>query len=348
MLLLAGLVLSSSAQVASTTSRAPAAGKASAPKADATQAARATTDQEASSSESDESESSDSNAGETADAGRKFIRLARDDQGEVVALETSIVRYEPKEGSDQQGLVVDLVAVVHIGEQAYYEKLNETFKQYDALLYELVAPEGTRVEKGAQRSDNPVSGLQMGMKNMLDLDYQLEFIDYQAANFVHADLSPEEFSERMEARGESVWTMVFRMMGQGMAQQSENPNRSFDAELLLAFFDSNRAIALKRVLAQQFEDLDGQMSAFGEDGSAIISDRNKKALEVLAREIKAGKKKLAIFYGAGHMVEMEETLLADFGLRPTGEDWLTAWDMGKASDASAPTTRESKDAESSR
>ncbi|HET9272935.1 MAG TPA: hypothetical protein VFO09_01545, partial [Methyloceanibacter sp.] len=55
---------------------------------------------------------------------------------------------------------IDLVAVVHVGEQAYYRRLNREFEKYDAVLYELVAPEGTRPTRSAERSDNPLAMLQ--------------------------------------------------------------------------------------------------------------------------------------------------------------------------------------------
>jgi hypothetical protein len=90
------------------------------------------------------------------------------------------------------------------------------------------------------------------------------------------------------------------------------------------------------VVAGQFENLESQMAAIeGKDGSTIITARNQKALEVLKREIEAGKKKIGIFYGAGHLADMEERLLKDFDLKRENERWLTAWDM-KASAAAKP------------
>src|SRR2546426_8239192 len=62
----------------------------------------------------------------------KFMRITKDDEGQPLALETAIVRY--KSASGEGDLVVDLVSVVHIGERAYYQKLNKQFTQYDALL----------------------------------------------------------------------------------------------------------------------------------------------------------------------------------------------------------------------
>ena len=72
----------------------------------------------------------------------KFLRVVRSDDGEPVAMETSISRYVPK-GGDREGLSVELVSAVHVGEVSYYEALNKAFNECDVVLYELVAPEGS-------------------------------------------------------------------------------------------------------------------------------------------------------------------------------------------------------------
>jgi hypothetical protein len=103
-----------------------------------------------------------------------------------------------------------------------------------------------------------------------------------------------------------------------------------DAGLLLALLGKNRQLALKRVMAEQFEDLRTQAQVFdGPKGSTLISGRNKAALEVLRQQIAAGKRKLAIFYGAAHMPDMEKRLRQDFGLVPSSVRRLVAWDLGK-------------------
>ena len=98
---------------------------------------------------------------------------------------------------------VDLIGVVHIGEQEYYEQLNGIFEKYDAMLYELVAPKDAVVTGSDSEKKGLVSRAQIGMKNLLDLSFQLDEIDYTASNFVHADLSPTELFESMDERGES-------------------------------------------------------------------------------------------------------------------------------------------------
>jgi len=132
----------------------------------------------------------------------------------------------------------------------------------------------------------------------------------------------------MRQRGESVMTMVTRMMGYALARQNQTANVSSNGQLLAALFDSNRALALKRVFAEQFENSEGSMTALeGPNGSTLISGRNQVVLDILRKEIAAGKKKIAIFYGAGHMPDFHMRLLDKFKLEPVNTRWLTAWNL---------------------
>lgn len=264
-----------------------------------------------------------------------YLRRTTTQEGKPKALEAAIVRFEPA-GGQPEGLVVDLVGAVHVAEAAYYDQLNEEFKKYDVVLYELVAPRGARPQPG-QQSGSALSTLQYGMTDMLNLEFQLDGIDYAVPNMVHADMSPEQFDQSMEDRGESFLTMFARMTGYSMARQSGGTQGTSDMDLLVALFSKDRALAMKRVMAQQFEDMEGVLSVLtGPQGSTIISERNKAALDVLREQIDAGKKRIAIFYGAGHMPDMGERLEKDFGLRATETRWLVAWDLQASAPAAKP------------
>ena len=263
--------------------------------------------------------------------GGKFLRIQRTDKGVVTSMETSIARYVPEDAA-KKGLVVDLISAVHVGEKAYYKALDKAFENYDVVLYELVAPEGTRVPKGGGERRGVVSGIQGGMKDILELEFQLEQVDYTKKNFVHADMSPDQFSKAMKDRGESMTSMIFKMMGASMAMQSEMQAKGqggAEMEMLMALFDpTNRALKLKRAMAVQFENMDNLTMMFGgPDGSTIIEGRNQAALEVLKKQIADGKLKIGIFYGGGHMPDMQKRLLKDFGLKFEKEEWLEAWSM---------------------
>ena len=253
----------------------------------------------------------------------RFLRVRKNDKGDAVAMETSITRYESER---YPGVTVDLIGVVHIGDKGYYEKLNKIFEQYDALLYELVAPEGARPVSG-QPTGSVVSGMQRMMKDALELQFQLDIIDYSKKNFVHADMSPAEFAKSMKDRGESFTQLFFRAIGQSLAQQGATGG-STDLQMLMALTSRNRSTRLKGVMAKQFQQMEATMYALnGPNGTTIINGRNKKALDVMEREIAAGKTRLAIFYGAGHLPDMEKRLEGDYGFRSRGAKWLRAWDL---------------------
>ena len=256
----------------------------------------------------------------------EFIRVKRG-AGVQEALQVAIVSYK-KAGLQDSNVVVDLVGAVHVGDKAYYADLNTRFENYDAVLYELVAPEGTRIPKGGGETSGVIGNLQLGMKNILGLSYQLQEIDYTPEHFKHADMSPDEFKKSMQDRGESFFSMFLKMWAAGMAQQASGGGMS-DLQLLGALFSSNRQGALKSLMAEQFTDMEGMMVALeGKEGSTLVTDRNKKALEVLTTTLKnPANKRIAIFYGAAHMPDFHERLVREFNMQPVEINWVDAWDL---------------------
>mgnify|MGYP003333639070 FL=1 len=266
-----------------------------------------------------------------------FLRLSRDDTGAPLSLDTSIVRYrETAAAAEQAGrrepLEVDLVGAVHLGSKAYYDTLDRLFREYDAVLYELVAPDNARIPKPGRKPSGAIGSAQQGLTKMLGLEFQLEQIDYSARNFVHADLSPKEFDAAMAKRGESWWTMFLKLMREGAARAERADQKAGGevgiGDLFGIFFGSNREVRLRRIMAEQFTDMEVLTAAFGgEEGSSLITDRNAAALDVLEKQIAAGKRRIAIFYGAAHMDDFDERLRTDFGMEPFETDWLEAWDL---------------------
>ena len=96
----------------------------------------------------------------------EFLRMTMGPTASPLALETAVVSYHAQQASgrpEPNGITVDLIGAVHIGEASYYAELNRLFDNYDVLLYELVAAEGTVVPLGGKRESagfNPVGMLQ--------------------------------------------------------------------------------------------------------------------------------------------------------------------------------------------
>jgi hypothetical protein len=256
-----------------------------------------------------------------------YVRVHEVD-GKPVALQTATVQFVGQPGTRYDGAVVDLVGVVHIGQDEYYTELKEQLSKYDCVLYELVAPDGTRIRpEDLEERRSILASVQTGMKDMLNLEYQLEKIDYMAENFRHADMSPEEFVEDLEKRGDSIWKMIARMLGAGIASQAKTGG---DAGLMMAMFSGkDRPMNMKRAMARQLVDIElvtaGMDDANGEN--TLIKGRNRKAFEILKQELDAGKETIAVFYGAGHLPDMADRLENDFEMKPTQTTWSNAWDL---------------------
>jgi hypothetical protein len=262
----------------------------------------------------------------------RFIRV-KEEGDKVTGLEIAISRYTNK----SKTVTVDLVGVVHVGDRAYYQELNKRFPGYDVVLYELVAPQGTRVPRGGKKDG--VSAFIAGlMTSVLDLDSQLTAIDYHQKNFVHADLSFEGMMEAAKARGESGLTLglaviadLFRQQNKSATKKKKDEDAPEDLDFLTALASP---VLLKRQMARQMVD---NIELGPTLQNLLVADRNKKACEVLTDEISDGKAKIAIFYGAAHMPDFDKRLREEFGLRLQGQEWLTAWNLsGSAGD---PTQR---------
>jgi len=273
----------------------------------------------------------------------QFIRIQQDEKKQPVALETALVRYVPAGGKGD--LEVDLVGAVHIGDKEYYKKLNKQFQQYDVVLYELVAQPGTVILKGGAKKDDPLSLIMQVVKMVLDLELQTERIDYTKKNFVHADLSPEQMAEAIQKRGDDPLTLFLGFTADLLRQMNareqeakaqpprktpvaDTPGSDQDLDLFSLLLDQDGPKKLKRMLAKQLATIESPTGGLGPTlNNILIVDRNEAAMKVFQKELAKGKKKIAIYYGAGHMPDFEKRLRLDFGLEKKSVQWLEAWDL---------------------
>ena len=292
----------------------------------------------------------------------EYVRIRKNEKKLAVAMETAVVHF----GDSKQfpGSTVDLIGAIHLGEPEYYDQLNELFKTYDVLLYEAVMPEEA-VQKGLRPgggdgshrgnlSDEEewndakvgfaaISILQLGMKDALGMEFQLAGINYMADNFVHADMTAEEFESTMSRRGESFSQMLLNEMGKSMASQQQQNPVAMNLDIMLSALSSDRSYRIRRIAAAQLAKADEGEAFAGPDGtSTIITERNKTCLDVMRRELKNGKKKVGIFYGAGHFNDMEKRMVNEHGFARTGEDWIVAWHLRKPETSTKPEAAQSK------
>ena len=264
----------------------------------------------------------------------KFMRYV-ESSGRPKALEVAVVHYE---SPSVAGAEVDLVGAVHIGEQSYYDQLNQLFDKYDVVLYELVAEEGTVIPKGGKRQgpQHPVAMLQDSARTFLGLKSQLAEVDYTKSHFVRADMTSQQISNKMSERGDTALTVALSTLADVMRQQNLAAREGKGAQPLL---DENLNLAdllgnslkAKQVLAKQLTAAGSLDEALGGTlNQMLVKDRNAAAAKVLQQQLAAGKKRIAIFYGAAHMDDFHARLVNDFGLQPASTRWLTAWDLTRS------------------
>lgn len=267
-----------------------------------------------------------------------FIRMTKSEDGTPQTLDTAVISYV----DEKTGVQVDLVGAVHIGEASYYDELNKLFDQYDVLLYELVAPEGTVLQPNMrQPSDNPISMLQNATKNFLGMESQLEKIDYSKAHFVRADMTPEQMTAKMRERGENMLTLAMSAMLDMMRKQNQSSgdsplggNAGSDMNLMEILQSPKKA---KLMMAQQFagsENLD--LALGGPLNQLLVVDRNAAAVAVLKEQLTKGHRKLGIFYGAAHLPDLEMRLIEELGVKKTKTQWIKAWDLTTGDEPSEP------------
>lgn len=236
---------------------------------------------------------------------KAFIRV-QTEKGEVTSLQTASVVY--KKGD----LTVDLVGVIHVGDKAYYRGLQRQLATYDSLLYELVAPKGVVPERKA-------SMFGMIVKAIADLDMQLACINYRKANFVHADLS---FQEILDKNGGGLVVGLKLLADMLQKNKSSDELEGIAREMSVA----DTPLALKKAFAKMLvAQMGGEVKGGLLDG-LLIKDRNKKVMESLDEQMKGGKKKIGIFYGAAHMPDFEARL-EKLGFKREKVIWHTAWDL---------------------
>ncbi len=232
-------------------------------------------------------------------AEQEYVRIRRNERRLSVALETSVIHFA--DSKKYPDATVDLIGAIHLGEPEYYKQLNELFKTYDVLLFEAVMPEeavrrdlrpgggdGSR-RRGLNDEQQwteakvglaAISVLQLGMKDALGMEFQLTGVDYTAENFVHADMTAEEFEASMASRGESFSGMFLKEMGKSVANQQENNPLAINLDVMLSMLTSDRLYRVRRIAAVQLAKAGNGDAFAGFDGtSTIITERNKNALK---------------------------------------------------------------------
>jgi hypothetical protein len=202
--------------------------------------------------------------------------------------------------------------------------------------------------KPAATDDQP--GLQSTLAESLGLVFQLDAIDYDRTNFLNSDLSIQEIAKLMGGNagssppppgvpshpgGPATTNASFNYLMAAMDGSSFLGQLMKIGVQIIGSSESLRAIA-KLTFIETIGQLKGDLSGargvppdMQELMKVLIEARNKAVIEDLQRESRDMPRSgsIAIFYGTGHMDDMERRLSHQLGYRPADDLWLTAFSV---------------------
>jgi len=264
--------------------------------------------------------------------------------------------------------VIWLTGVSHIGDSKYYARLQAHLDAQSLVLYEGVgaaqadpatveAPASNTVSRDssgprAAPASTDRGSLQSAMAASLGLVFQLEAIDYSRDNFRNSDLSVNQLRDLMSESqtdsagpgpGESFEDLMQLMQG----------NSWFDALLQMALrllgtnpkFQALGRLALIDLLGQIQGDpsrLQGLPPDMKQLLEVLLQRLNDKVLSDLKSEVaKLGRHdSVAVFFGTGHMPDLEMKLRSQLKYRPERQIWFTVFQVDLAAAKISPSERQ--------
>ena len=232
------------------------------------------------------------------------------------------------------GCIVELTGAFHLAEKAYFEDLNQHFRSFDAVLFEAPCDredvermQGKRPRAGPLFAEDGFAAAFRSISLTLgDVSFQPDEVDYTAANFVHADLGPSDMTAEFGKRGLPSGDPAIRDLGADPSM--ENFAAALPGGKGLAPPDDpqalRRALAAFMVQLVETEARKPQDDANARAERLIDGLREARALEVLDRELAAGKRHISIFYGSAHLPYLKKRLL-EKGWKVANVKWLDAW-----------------------
>lgn len=270
---------------------------------------------------------------------RPALRIHESSNG-AIALQVVVRDMVPRRRSDP---VVRLVGVTHLGSDGYYRRLQALLDAEPLVLFEGVGARDKRFMASREASYS----LQPALAKALGLRFQLEAIDYAADRFVNSDLSMEQLAGVMR-RGAGPGEPAGGDPGIGdlMAVMDGSSWAGLLARFGVAFIASSPKLqaTVRLVLVETLGAVEGDPSqAAGLPPEmrrlmeVLIHERNAAVVADLRRVIERGRSarrarlpSVAVFYGAGHLPDLERRLQEELGYAPGREEWFSALEVNPA------------------
>lgn len=277
-----------------------------------------------------------------------YLRIDESSTNEV-RLQTALRRLVPVQGG---GPTIWLGAVTHIGTTNYFREYTRLLATNDIVLFEAVLPHRRGGWTGAEfaRMRQPAAqgaNLQTDLARALQLAFQLETVDYSPTNFLNSDLSMEAVQGLMlagmrqaadkkkaepepdgEAAANGFNQLMDLMQGRGFIGRLVK----YGVQLIAA--DPQLRATTRLTFIEVLGSLKGDLAkaqALPPEMSdllkVLIHRRNQKVTRDLRKTLLQPNPpaSVAVFYGAGHMADLERRVCQQLDYRPDGDVWLTAF-----------------------
>jgi hypothetical protein len=284
-----------------------------------------------------------------APAPHPYTRIANPDS-QTVQLQIALRKFVP---SRRRGPAIWLASVMHVGEPDYYRALQHFLDAQTVVLYEGINPEAhphhvheapaastpALPPAAAPSGANAGYSMQSTLARSLGLVFQLDAVDYDRTNFLNSDLSIAQIQRIMAGNqpgtvpgqkggGNATFDMLLQIM-----DGSSFLGSLFKIGLQIIATSPQMQAVAKLTMIEAIGRLKGDMSNvqglppdWKQLIKVLIQARNQNLMADLKDELKKMPRSgsIAVFYGAGHMDDLEKRVTGDLHYRPAAETWLTA------------------------
>jgi hypothetical protein len=289
-----------------------------------------------------------------ASAPQPYTRITNPDTN-TVQLQIAVRKFTPE---GRSGATIWLVGTSHVGEPDYYKSLQKHLDGQTVVLYEGVNADAhpRHVGKEGEVSPRPPpvrqhlgktndnSSMQGALAASLGLVFQLDAINYDRTNFLNSDLSILEIQRLMIGDSNAVPAAPGE---KGVSNSSfDNLLQIMDGSSVfgsllkagMQFIGSSPKLqAITKLtfvealghLKGDFSEIHGLPPDLKQLLKVLIEARNKQVIEDLKTELKVvpNSGSISVFYGTGHMDDMERRVVHDLKYRPAGDSWFTAFSV---------------------
>ncbi len=271
-----------------------------------------------------------------------YVRIACSDSNKV-EFQIAARKFIPAHG---KGPAVWMTGVSHIGESNYFTRVQQHLDEQTLVLFEGIGPSAgeephSRAAADPDRIQDPagrkskLSSLQSSLASSLGLVFQLEAIDYDRAHFQSSDLSVEELRALMAeaGAGENFEELLQTMQGGSWLDGI--------LQITLRFLGTNPKLQglSKLILVEVLGQIDGDPANlagvpphFKQLLEVLIARRNDKVMGDLEVELRRARRRdsISIFYGSGHMPDLETRMRKQLNYRPVDQIWFSAFSVDLA------------------